>query len=103
MITPPTSAPPMLSSPPRITTGKVRSPMAPSCGLMPPMIPTTIPATAAVIAARLQESEKMRRMSMPIPKAAIWSSAVARMATPVRVKRKPSPTSTMAPRAMRKG
>ena len=55
------------------------------------------------MAARLQESEKMRRMSMPIPKAAIWSSAVARMATPVRVKRKPSPTSAMAATAMRNG
>ena len=85
----------MLSRPPRITAGKIRSPTAPSCGLMPPITPMTIPASAAVPAASIQATETSAGcVNMPIPKAVAWSFAVARMAVPVRVKRNSSSDQT---------
>jgi hypothetical protein len=80
---PATTAPGMESSPPRMTTGKTLRPMwtRPS-RLRPAMVPTTMPAAAAVSPAAAQARAKTRSTETPRLMAAIWSSATLRMAMP---------------------
>ncbi|MDT4872303.1 hypothetical protein FQZ97_1074790 [compost metagenome] len=66
MSTPPTSAPSTLSSPPTITTTSTDSPNTPIDDEMPPMAPTMMPATAAIMAEATQANENTRGTWMPI-------------------------------------
>ena len=63
--TPPTSAPSTLSSPPKITTTSTDRPNTPIAEEMPPIEPTTMPATPAIAAAAIQASENTRGTLMP--------------------------------------
>ena len=81
---PPTSAPPVLSSPPRIAAGKARSATEWTPGVTPGVGEPTrnIPAIAASAAPMTQASADTRPSRMPIRAAVSPSSALARMATP---------------------
>src|SRR5690625_249434 len=95
MATPATSAPSTLSSPPTMTTTRTDRPKIPMAGEMPPMAPTTTPATAAIMAATDQDRENTRGTLMPMEYAAGWSDAVARSATPPRQYRNTSSTAVI--------
>ncbi len=82
MTAPPITAPAIESSPPRMTTGKTRRPTAETLWLTPTMLPSMMPPMAAEAAARPQATANTRGMLMPMLSAAIWSSAIARIAMP---------------------
>ena len=63
-------APPTLSRPPTITTGRTLSPRMASDPSTPPrMVASSTPPKAETTAAMLQESAKMRRTEMPMESA----------------------------------
>ena len=57
-ISPPTTAPPIESRPPRITTGNTLSPTSASCTSTPSMLPQTMPPSAETMPAIAQASAK---------------------------------------------
>ena len=85
MIAPPTIAPGIESSPPRITTGKTRKPTKLMSWLTPTRLATMMPPIAAAAADIAHASANTRLMLIPIDSAACWSSATARIAMPSRV------------------
>src|SRR5450759_5503517 len=92
---PPTRAPSTLSSPPTMTTTSTDSPNTPMEDEMPPIAPTMIPETAAIMAEATQASENTRGTLMPMEYAAVGSDAVARRATPPRQNRNTSSTTAI--------
>ena len=58
-------APSTLSSPPTMTTTSTDRPNTPMLDEMPPMEPTMIPETAAIMAETTQASENTRGTLMP--------------------------------------
>ncbi len=65
MISPPTTAPMIESSPPRITAGNTLIPKKDIADDTPLTIPTTTPATAETIAEIAQAMAKTCRIEMP--------------------------------------
>src|SRR5690606_3395714 len=83
MSSPPTTAPGTLSRPPTMTAGKTRMPMVERPSVLKLVIlPTTTPAATALTSAMPHDTAKIFRTLTPRDKAACWSSATARMATP---------------------
>ena len=92
MVKPPITAPTTESSPPRITAGNARKAKKAVAVSTPAErrgnSETNNPATAASTAPIAQAIEKIRPTLMPWARAASWSNAVARIAMPVRVRKK---------------
>src|SRR5688572_1024165 len=84
MTSPPTTAPMIESSPPRITAGNTLMPKKESAGETPLTTPTTTPARADTIAEIPHERAKTCRTEMPSDWATCWLNAVALMASPMR-------------------
>lgn len=84
MVSPPTSAPPVESRPPRIAAGNARSATGAAEASRPGLgkAVRNSPATAASAPATTQDTAVTRPNRMPISEAVSSSSAVARMATP---------------------
>src|SRR5512146_3164925 len=82
MISPPSAAPRMETSPPRIVAGNTLSPKWYRELLIPLMFPMRTPPMPETTAEMIQESAKMHLTEIPIDCATCWLKAVARMATP---------------------
>ena len=83
MMIPPTAAPRIESSPPRIMAGKASRAMLPRvASKVPELMAKKTPPMTAIAAEMPQARAYIVRMLMPIARAASWSSAVARMANP---------------------
>src|SRR5713101_2898165 len=90
---PPTTAPGMESSPPRITTGKTLKPTRERFTSTPMMFPQMMPPRADTMPVIAHASPKYFSTLMPIAMATCWLSATARIAIPLRdfTKNQPNP------------
>ena len=83
MMQPPTSAPGIEVSPPRISTGSALSASPIMVGSIWILVPQTVAATNAVSPESDHTITHMRLSGMPTDIEAVWSSATARSAWPI--------------------
>ena len=88
MTSPPITAPRTESRPPRMMAGSAISATIQVCWSMPAPVPTKTPATAASAPAIAHERANTVPTEIPCASATSWSSAVARIASPIREYRK---------------
>ena len=88
MARPATIAPRIESKPPSTSTGKAFSTISDRENCTPSRAPQRRPATSATKPAAVQTTPQITGRRRPTASAASWSSATARKARPMRVKRK---------------
>src|SRR5262245_34735812 len=88
---PPMIAPGMESSPPRMTTGNTLKPTSARFTSTPSRLPQRMPPSADTMPVMAHATPKYRSTSMPMAMATCWLSATARIAMPLRDRRKNQP------------